>query len=196
MPMPMFTTPAVSAASPAFFAAKGRRLLASAASAATLALATGPAAWAAPASEKSIETLLAITQSEKLINKASADMEKHIQAGVQAGLGGRRPTAQEQQVMDKVVRESAAVLRQEMSWATMRPLMVKIYRDTFTQEEVDGQIAFYRTPVGASVVAKMPAVMDATTAAMQQSMVAVMPKLQAISEKAEREFAASQKPKK
>lgn len=194
--MPISNTPSVSAAASSFVAATCRRLLACAASAAVLALTAAPAAWAAPASEKSIETLLAITQSEKLINKASADMEKHIQAGVQAGLGGRRPTAQEQQVMDKVVRESALVLRQEMSWAAMRPLMVKIYKDTFTQEEVDGQIAFYRTPVGAAVVAKMPAVMDATMAAMQQSMVAVMPKLQAISEKAEREFAASQKPKK
>ncbi len=177
-----------------------RRLLACAASAVLLTFAA-PAAWSAPASEKSVETLLAVTQSEKLIVKMGADMEKHMRGGVQAGLNGRQPTKQEQQYIDKVVRESAAVIREEMNWAAMRPLMVKIYKDTFTQEEVDGQIAFYRSPVGTAVIAKMPAVMDATMVAMHQHMQNITPKLQAIAEKAQKELdpagaAPAQQPKK
>jgi hypothetical protein len=177
-----------------------RRLLACAAFAVALAL-TAPSVWSAPASDKSVETLLAVTQSEKLIVKMGADMEKHIRGGVQAGLNGRQPTKQEQQYIDKVVRESAAVIREEMNWAAMRPLMVKIYKDTFTQEEVDGQIAFYRSPVGTAVIAKMPAVMDATMVAMHQNMQSITPKLQAIAEKAQKELdpagaAPTQQPKK
>lgn len=163
-----------------------RRLLAGAAVVLSLGLAA-PAAWSAPPSDASIETLLAVTQSEKLVEKSGADMEKYMLSGIQAGLNGRQPTEREQQFIDKVARESAAVIREELNWAAMRPLMVKIYQDTFTQEEVDGQIAFYRSPVGAAVIAKMPAVMDATMAAMQQRMGSIMPRLQAIARKAKEE---------
>ena len=163
-----------------------RRLLAGAAVVLSLGLAA-PAAWSAPPSDASIETLLAVTQSEKLVEKSGADMEKYMLSGIQASLNGRQPTEREQQFIDKVARESAAVIREELNWAAMRPLMVKIYQDTFTQEEVDGQIAFYRSPVGAAVIAKMPAVMDATMAAMQQRMGSIMPRLQAIARKAKEE---------
>jgi len=172
-----------------------RRLLAGAAVALSLGLAA-PAAWSAPPSDASIETLLAVTQSEKLIEKSGADMEKYMLSGIQAGLNGRQPTEREQQFIDKVARESAAVIREELNWAAMRPLMVKIYQDTFTQEEVDGQIAFYRSPVGAAVIAKMPAVMDATMVAMQQRMGSIMPKLQAIARKAKEEGRSSDAPRK
>lgn len=173
-----------------FSAASCRRLLGCALVTTALSCAS-TSAWSAPPSDQSIESLLAITNSEKLIDKTGTDMEKYILAGVQAGLNGRQPSAREQEFIDKVARESAAVIREEMNWAAMRPLMVKIYRDTFTQEEVDAQINFYRSPAGASVVAKMPAVMDASMVAMQQRMRSIMPKLQALSQKAQKEFAAS-----
>lgn len=159
-------------------------------SAAAMACAS-TAVWSAAASDQSIETLLSVTNSEKLIDKSGTDMEKYILSGVKAGLNGRQPTPREQEFIDKVARESAAVIREEMNWAAMRPLMIGIYRDIFTQEEVDAQIAFYRTPAGASVVAKMPAVMDATMTAMQQRMRSIMPKLHALAQKAQKEFAAT-----
>lgn len=142
-----------------------------------------PAAWSAQPTTASIEVLLIVTKSEALIDKTGADLERNMQGAVLAGLQGRQPTEREQQAIDRMTRESATVIRQEMSWAQMRPMMVKIYQDTFTQEEVDGQIAFYRTPVGAAVVDKMPLVMQATMAATQQSLLRVMPQLQAIVKK-------------
>lgn len=140
-------------------------------------------AWSAPPTSASIEALLAATKSEALIAKTSADLERNMQAAVQATLQGRQPTPREQQAIDQMTRESAALLRKELGWTTMRPIMVQIYQSTFTQEEVDGQIAFYRTPVGASVVDKMPAVMQATMVATQQSLARLMPQLQAIVKK-------------
>jgi len=159
-----------------------RRLAAGAAVAAALA-GFMPAAWSAQPTTASIEVLLIVTKSEALVDKTGADLERNMQGAVLAGLQGRQPTAREQQAIDRMTRETAAVIRQEMSWAQMRPMMIKIYQDTFTQEEVDGQIAFYRSPVGAAVVDKMPLVMQATMAATQQSLARVMPQLQAIVKK-------------
>ena len=140
-------------------------------------------AWSAPPTVASIEALLAATKSEALIAKTGADLERNMRDAVQASLQGRKPSEREQQVIDKMTRESAALIRQELNWSHMRPMMVQIYQSTFTQEEVDGQTAFYRTPVGMAVVEKMPAVMQATMAATQQSMARLMPQLQAIAKK-------------
>lgn len=140
-------------------------------------------AWSAPLTAASIEALLAVTKSEALVEKTSAELERNMQDAISASLQGRQPTEREQQIIQQMTRESAALIRQELSWATMRPMMVQIYQSTFTQEEVDGQTAFYRTPVGAAVVEKMPAVMQATMAATQQSLARLMPQLQAIAQK-------------
>lgn len=162
-----------------------RRILAC--TAAALAMAASCVSAAQP-SQESIETLLTLTRSEQLIEKSSADLEKYMRAGVAAGLGGRQPDAREQQILDKMVRDSATVLREALDWPSMRAFMTSLYAQQFSQEEVDGLIAFYRSPAGEALVNKMPLVMDATMANTQQRMAAVAPRLQAISEQARKEL--------
>ena len=59
----------------------------------------------------------------------------------------------------------------------MRPIYLGIYRETFDQAEIDGLIAFYRSPIGQSFVRKMPAVVQRSMAVTQTQMQVVMPKL-------------------
>ncbi|HET9329084.1 MAG TPA: DUF2059 domain-containing protein, partial [Steroidobacteraceae bacterium] len=73
------------------------------------------------------------------------------------------------------------------------PMMISVYQKTFTQKEVEGMKAFYRTPTGQSVIAKMPMVMQQTMQTMQGRMADTIPKIQEIQKdlaaqlKAERE---------
>jgi hypothetical protein len=46
-----------------------------------------------------------------------------------------------------------------------------------TQEEVDGIVAFYKTPPGQAMVQKLPALMQASGQRMQQQLAPVMEKL-------------------
>jgi uncharacterized protein len=41
-----------------------------------------------------------------------------------------------------------------------KPTLAKIYADTYTEQELDGILAFYKSPVGKSVLEKMPEVMQ------------------------------------
>jgi hypothetical protein len=50
----------------------------------------------------------------------------------------------------------AAAVNEEMSWEKMQPLMRQLYKETFTQSEVDGMTAFYKSPAGIALVEKMP----------------------------------------
>lgn len=66
--------------------------------------------------------------------------------------------------------------------------MAGLYAQHFSQEEVDGLIAFYRSPAGEALVNKMPLVMDASVANIQRTMVGIAPRLQAISAQAQKEL--------
>jgi hypothetical protein len=52
----------------------------------------------------------------------------------------------------------------------------------FSQEEIDGLIAFYQTPAGQSLVSKQPELTNRTMAILQQRMAPVMQRIQKMSE--------------
>ena len=57
--------------------------------------------------------------------------------------------------------------------------MVKLISLLFTQEEIDGLIAFYESPAGATFVEKMPVVMQKSMSIMQSRAATVMEKMNA-----------------
>ena len=77
-----------------------------------------------------------------------------------------------------------------MDWPAVEKDMVQVYRDNFT-EEVAGQIAFYRSSVGQSVLDKMPAVMQQSTELAMRRMQTVLPQMKSVIEKALAEAKAS-----
>jgi hypothetical protein len=90
-----------------------------------------------------------------------------------------RPLTPEQRKrLEEAVQKQSAVVQDEMSWAAMKPMYVQIYSETFSQEEIDGLIAFYESPAGRSFIAKMPTVLQKSMSFMQNRMDGMMQKMQ------------------
>ena len=87
----------------------------------------------------------------------------------------------EQPIFDKYYQEMTLVMREEMSWSTMQPLVLDIYDRNFTEQEIDDMLAFYRTPTGQSLLKKMPNIMQESMVMSQQLMKGTLPKIQALS---------------
>jgi len=83
-----------------------------------------------------------------------------------------------QKDIDQRRGEMLAMMKDLLDWKKLEPMYVRIYQKTFTQSEVDGMIAFYKTPAGQAVMSKMPAAMQNTMDEMQQLMGPVMEKMQ------------------
>ena len=49
---------------------------------------------------------------------------------------------------------------EKIDYEELNRLLIPVYARNFTVEELDGIVAFYRTPVGQSVLEKMPAVFE------------------------------------
>ena len=146
-----------------------------------LSLCTANAAYAAdepPASEASIRKLLEATESRKMLEGMWEHVDASIEMTARQVLGDQKLTDEQQKQMDELRAKVVAIMRDEMSWEFMESMMIEVYTKTFTQQEVDGMLAFYATPAGRSLITKMPLVMQHTMQVMQQRMATVLPKLQ------------------
>lgn len=124
-------------------------------------------AQAAPASQESVEALLIATKIESMVGGMYANVEQMMRQTMANESKGKALSAEEQRVLDAVPAKFVKVMREEMSWSKMRPMYLQIYQDSFTQEEVDGLLAFYGSPAGQAVLVKMPVVMQKSMVAMQ-----------------------------
>ena len=136
-------------------------------------------AHAAPVSTESVEDLLATTKVENLLNVMYANMESAMRQGMAESLKGKKLDAKQQQLVENMPAKMAQVMREEMSWSSLKPVYVQIYKDSFTQEEVDGLLAFYKSPAGQAMINKMPVVMQKSMVVVQQRMGPLMQKMEA-----------------
>lgn len=148
---------------------------------AALLFSTSTAVLAAePASEASIRALLAVTQARELLDGMNAQLEAQMNAGILAALGERQPSPRQQQAIDRMKARMLVALREELAWERMEPMHLRIYRETLTEDEVAGMLAFYKTPAGQALIRKMPLVMRKIMPEIQGLMASAMPKMQQI----------------
>lgn len=83
-------------------------------------------------------------------------------------------------------KEATALAKQSMnsSFEAMKSIpwdemFAEIYASVFSEEELQGLIDFYRSPVGQKFLEKQPELMEATMQKMQGEMAKIMPQIQA-----------------
>jgi hypothetical protein len=139
-----------------------------------------PAAPAAanPPSEATIKQMLEVMQARKLVDSMMAQMDNLMLQTVAQVTQGRPIPPNVQKQIDQQRAEMKAMMKELLAWEKLEPAYVRVYQKTFTQQELDGMLAFYKTPIGAAMIAKMPAVMQNTMEEMQSLMGPVMEKMQ------------------
>lgn len=148
-----------------------------------LAACTANAAYAAsdkPASEQSVRKLLEVTESRKMLDAMWQSVDGMMEATMRQVLGDRKPTEEQQKILSEMQAKVVAIMKEELSWEFMEAFMIDVYTKSFTQEEVDGMLAFYASPAGRSLITKMPQVMQYSMQAIQERMAAAIPRIQRV----------------
>ena len=136
-------------------------------------------AHGAPASEESIDRLLADAKVEKLLDTMLVNVDQVMRRSMEASMPGQQLSPEQRRVIDATATSFVQVMREEMTWDKLRPLYVQIYQESFTQEEIDGLIAFYESPAGVAFIEKMPVVMQKSMSIMQSRMAPMLEKMKA-----------------
>jgi len=154
-----------------------------------LGLAIAQQAQAAPApsvpatdrpTDDSIRELLQIQHAQNVIAQISKQMDATFTAMINQQLQNKTLSPEDQERVQAGRERLQAITSKLLTWETMEPMYLKIYGDSFSQSEIDSMIAFYSSPAGQAVVAKLPLVAQNTLAAMQQQMKSLMPQAQQI----------------
>lgn len=120
--------------------------------------------------EQSVRELLAATEARKLLDSIMRQVDSSMRAGMQQALKGQTITSDQQKAIDNMQHKMMVIFTEELSWESLEPMYIQVYRDSFTQKEVDDMLAFYKSPAGQAMIKKMPVVLQNTMVQMQKRM--------------------------
>jgi hypothetical protein len=127
-------------------------------------------ALAAEPSDASVEKLLDVMKTESLMDSIYGSLEQYLRQSMTQASVGQQLTDEQKRMLESVPKKLAKAMREELTWASLKPMYIQIYKESFDQEDVDGLIAFYSSKVGQNYINKMPLAMQKTMAAVQQRM--------------------------
>jgi hypothetical protein len=148
----------------------------------TFVLAQAPAPADAPASDATIRELIEVTHARDLMNSSMGQLDGLLEKAMKDALQGKNVNAEQEKIIAEFRARMVELLRAEMSWEKMQTTYFRMYRETFTQAELDGMLAFYKTDAGKALIAKMPRMMQSLMQEMMGLMQAIMPKVRGITE--------------
>jgi hypothetical protein len=134
-------------------------------------------ARAEPPSPESLERLYKLTRAEAMVDAVYDNMKGMMAQMRQQMDPGNKLPPERRRIMEKAADDAMNMVRADFTSQKLQLQFVNVYGETFTQEEVDGLIAFYASPVGQSFVAKLPQVTQKSMAYTQAQMQSLMPRL-------------------
>lgn len=114
--------------------------------------------YAAEPTDSSVRELLALSEARKPLDALMSETESSLATGMRQKLFRHDMTAEEQIIIDNGIKQMIDAIRSEMQWEKLEGERISIYKRAFSQSEIDGMIAFYRTAAGKAVIEKMPLV--------------------------------------
>ena len=136
------------------------------------------------------EELLDAMEMQKTIEKSFEMVKQMIpaqmkQMGVSENASSDKAQEATQETMDLIMKE--------MSWDKLKDDYISIYAETFTEEELEGLVAFYKSPIGRKFIEKQPELMKRAMEVSQRQMMDIMPKVRKLVEEMKEQEAAQPK---
>jgi hypothetical protein len=156
----------------------------------TLFLACAAFANDAPPSDASILELTTLSRSQEIFRSMKPQMDAMISSSVKEASQGQTITPERQAVLDRMREKMVAAYDEAYNGQVMQMVMLRVYQATYTQDDVDGLIAFYKTPAGQALISKSPLMMQNMMDEMRSMMRPMIQRIGQIKKEAEQEMKA------
>jgi hypothetical protein len=137
-----------------------------------------------------IDELMRITKVESMTAQMGAQIRAMMMNQLNAAGLPEESKAGASDMMNKLV----AQIEERMSWDKLKPEYMKVYGDVFSEEEVTGIVAFYKTAIGQTMLAKMPLLMSKSMEISQRRMAGLMPEIQRQMQEVMQKYKSEKKP--
>ncbi len=138
-----------------------------------------------------IEEMIRLTKMDETMTKMMNETKQQIDELVAANQDSGLPPAQAAIMKDFQSKVSALMLS-TLSFEQVKPAMIKLYDDAYTEAELDGILAFYKTPSGQAMLAKTPDLMSKVMAIVNERMTALEPQVEKLADDMQRQMSAAE----
>lgn len=142
-------------------------------------------------SDESLKELIQLCDASKMIDNMWVQVDGAMKGMIAQSTKGQQLNAQQQAAIDSFQSKYSTLMREELSWAKMEPMFLRIYKNSLSQAEIDGMIAFYKTPAGQAVIKKMPVLMQQIMAEMPAMVGPLMQKIQPLAQQLQADMKAA-----
>jgi len=125
----------------------------------------------------SVRGLFEAMHSSSMVDTYVKQVETTMRTALQQATAGQTPNAKQKKIVEDLQTRIMALVKEQLKWADLEPIMIEVYRDTFTQHEIDGMLKFYRSDAGQAVIDKLPTVTQESMARIQGRVNALTPKI-------------------
>ena len=128
------------------------------------------------------EQLIQLTKTESVMEQQLGALRDRVNelANQQTGPGAQ--SSEQKALTDAYLKQVKGVTEDEVGWAKLRPIIIQVYAESFTDEDLDGIIAFYKSPAGQAMLAKTPELSGKTMTLIQDRIKEMQPKLAQMTE--------------
>ena len=127
-----------------------------------------------------VEQMLTLTKTDSISQTMLANVPVRVKT-----LAARQPsvtaatTPEQKKLADDYLNQMATIAQGGANWTALKPKIVEIYMTTFTEADLDGILAFFKTPSGQDYVAKSPELSGKTVDILQGAISALQPQFEA-----------------
>jgi hypothetical protein len=125
-----------------------------------------------------VQQMLELQHLDRNLDQVMKLLESEATAATNAKLDSRHTTPGQKTRIDAFQKQLFDYIRSQLSWEAMQSDYIDIYAQTFTEDEIDGILAFYKTPAGAAMVAKTPELAAKASLLGAKRMLALKPEIQ------------------
>lgn len=125
-----------------------------------------------------IHEFFKVAKLDQLSTQAADMLITQVKTRLSQESRGVTLNADQQQKYDEFLDKLSNIARNAVSWPTLEPEYAKLYANTYTEQEIDDMLAFYKSPTGQVMVEKTPMLMQQANAIAQQHTTAVIPQIQ------------------
>jgi hypothetical protein len=121
--------------------------------------------------------MMSALQLQATLDQMVAQLDAGMKAGLQQMMQGQEMTPVQTAEVDQLRAKMSATIKDEFAFAKVKDIYLQVYRESFTQDEVDGINAFYTSPAGKAMIAKIPVTTKKAQTLLQARMVPMLQKI-------------------
>ena len=137
------------------------------------------------------EELFTLLHMDQTMEQITKNVMKQVQTMTESMPGADHATPEQKKLVADFQQRVLDLVNKRLGWKALEPDFISLYASTYTEEELDGIIGFYKSPVGQTMLEKTPELMTKSTELTQQRMREVQPEFNQMIEDFMKQMAAT-----